>query len=311
MTTMGPLHTDHFSLGQSGATVSLVREFDSSSPNPGFTQKVRKTNVIDPSRLRIQRLLQEEAQTSGYLEPIRVPLILGKPAEDCFEMEFVSGGTVANLLERLSPKDLVLIGDSIFSYLTGESTEGNDLAIVDNQALHAKLVRLSRNAVILRKLGPNTVENFCQLLERHLLSSPPLAALHHGDFSLDNLLFGHTDPRAVSLESASEERFNQSVLWAIDFLDEPLGSRLADFGRIFLDLEFGWWGHSFESSNTRMARLWLRSRVLDAASRVGLSSSTLLASSAFSALRIIPYTESPFRLGRLMNVIRIAQERLR
>jgi len=71
-----------------------------------------------------------------------------------------------------------------------------------------------------------------------------------------------------------------------------------------MDLSHGWWGQGLRPSGTTSANaLELKERVGKHFREVSISAEDLAAHSAFSALRILPYTLNPVRKAFLKTLL--------
>jgi hypothetical protein len=90
----------------------------------------------------------------------------------------------------------------------------------------------------------------------------------------------------------------------LDFLDSPIQTPMIDFGRFWLDVNYGWWlSHSTESTTSWLNRQKLRRIVLKIAADYEIPVYLIDQFAFFAALRILPYTQKINRLARLKLVI--------
>lgn len=295
------LERDFAKLGQSGAQISIQH-------SPDGDPLIRKHQPIigrdkpddtHKSRLLIQASLQELARASGDFSEFYVPEVRGvNAAENWIEMDFAEGITLGDALELLQPDDLDYVGNSIQKYLFGRSPKDFEVGIGDSNGLWDQAEELveqkihrfwSENPKMSQFLAstPDRV-NF---LLASALENPgrKYSASCHGDFSLENILWDGWRKR----------------LALIDFLDGPLPTRLADAGRLYLDLRYGWWRNSNESSIASASRWALFKQVFGPAPEeykatdVKASHLAIRASALLAAFRVLPYTKIPRRKALL------------
>jgi hypothetical protein len=113
--------------------------------------------------------------------------------------------------------------------------------------------------------------------------------LNHGDFSFENLLV---------------EKFTHNV-YAIDFLDSPVETRLIDYGRFWLDVNYGWWANwGKESTRYALNRDYLVNSLTKALDSQGIPRFGVEFFCGIAILRIAPYTKNPKRIAFLQHTAR-------
>jgi len=281
------------SIGQSGARLTLFRD----SVSGGKILRKASLPSEDPqgranssshsgSRDRIvkQAELQIEASKSNAFTLFRIPEVLKINREaGFFDMEFIDSVPLGEALCYLQNNDLDGVAKTLRNYLF----EQDDLVILSAEEIAQ--VRSKVNGVL--RSHPElafemSVNSLSELLVK-AMSGLQFCKSNHGDFSLDNLLW---EPRSKNLA-------------LVDFLDGPFSSRLADAGRLYLDLRFGWWLTPSEPSASKSSRHYLLQEIFGPRETLNAIESgveiarALRAAAFFSALRVQPYSRHPRRLG--------------
>lgn len=292
------------SLGQSGARLELVeaknfgdrRILRKSSATPHTLNEVERNSSDSTSRLMLQAQLQEDASTSDLFRNFKIPKVLARDTvADSFDMEYLDALTLGESMAVVKPSDLLEIGDVLVSYFLEQAhklrTSENEIeSVVD------KVTRFLENSPEARRYLGVGAQEAANLVERALAPTSKnssaqflFCSFGHGDFSLENILW---EPR-------------KRRLGLVDFLDGPLNGRLADAGRLYLDLRFGWWRNSRESSSTRASRQHLCKVIFGTLNQLGTGESrnflgAAIRGSAFlSVARVLPYTILPRRRALL------------
>lgn len=268
------------SLGQSNGSIEVFEDVNG-------VARVRKTATAEPKRLEAQYLKHVNAEL-GSMQPLGVPEVISKFINSSYEMEYVQGTPLGILLETASHEEVQELSLPIVSYLESGICEDLPQQESFESDLRKKLSDL---------LNVHGGEKFVQkdplhqILDRictDFMDAPKLPAWNHGDFSMDNLLVSP----------------NNETIYALDFLDSPVETRLIDWGRIWLDTKYGWWGAGYwPSSNWKLNSRHLAFEVERGAQRVGLEEHHLDASAAFAILRIMPYTKRPVRMSLLKSAL--------
>jgi hypothetical protein len=108
---------------------------------------------------------------------------------------------------------------------------------------------------------------------------------NHGDFSFENILIS---------------RHLQEV-YTIDFLDSPVETPLIDLGRLYLDLSLGWWNSNNKINEFSDQVLLLKDSIESVVIKNRLDLKILNLFTFLAALRVMPYTKNPIRLGYLKS----------
>jgi len=281
MATVNKAEKGPLSLGQSGAELHLVEY--------GRGRAIRKecSDQVLQNRLRRQFDKHQLALEHRSMEPILLPELLTEFSEGGYTMQYVQALTVGHLLEHGSRGQLLAVSEVIGEYFAHQKSAS--LLSNENEKVIVKLDGLTSiykamTDPISASLGLQTLE----MLYRHFTQNETMSSWNHGDFSLENLLFQEETGR----------------VYAVDLLDSPFDSILLDAGRLWMDLSHGWWGQGLRPSGTTSANaLELKERVGKHFREVSISAEDLEAHSAFSALRILPYTLNPVRKAFLKTLL--------
>jgi len=275
---------DFFSLGQSGYNVKLVE----SDGRPFVRKESKPGDESGRDRLALQFQKHVKALESQQMKPLIIPDIVEDFRNDGYSMSFIPGRPLGVALELMSQKEVQGVSQIISAYFVRQIESGVP-ELVNTKALE-KLQQIrgvyetspDESAKILGVAATEKLKIFFQ--EVDIQSSP-----NHGDFSFDNIL---SDRRGTTL-------------YALDLLDSPFESVLLDMGRFWLDLRVGWWAsRSAPKANASINMAFLKrnlSRVLHAH---GIKPEMLEHFLAMAALRVLPYTEQPYRRALLKNALR-------
>lgn len=288
------------SLGQSGAILKL---YEDSTLGPKY---LRKTSSIvqplsemehqnasitsaNPERLIRQARLQADAHASEYFSMLKIPEVLKiSLSEGYFDMEFLDSIPLGEALSFLQNDKLENIASTIEAYLF-EPREQVEVSDVEAEAVRSKVAASLSSCPELKFDSIENPNEIAQLL-LDAMKGATFCRMYHGDFSLDNILW---EPQT-------------NTLAVVDFLDGPIGSRLSDAGRLYLDLRFGWWVKPNEPSAAKFSRQYLLRKIFSRASittdSVAMGGGqhawrALKAAAYLCVLRIQPYTLIPRRTG--------------
>lgn len=268
----GPLE-----LGQSGATLTLVQSSTG-------TSMIVKRDEVNSLRLRKQYEKQKAVKTS--LSPyISAPRILSDFSDSGFAMEFIHGQTLGQFLETSTRENLISVLDQLNGYLgSKEQTAGN---ILSTEPLAEKLLSIKRT-LLDSYFNPVFIE-LADILTTRMVDISAAPGFNHGDFSFENLLV---------------EKFTNKI-YAIDFLDSPVETRLIDYGRLWLDVNFGWWTNwGIESTRYALNRSFIKKTITSALDSQHIPRMDVEFFCGVAILRIAPYTKNPKRIAFLQHAAR-------
>ena len=198
--------------GNSGCSVTLNRI------GKFFFVRKSSQSISYNERLVVQKNKQAEFTSSVF----KTPGIIDDGYKDglfFFDMEYVAGESLAQLLTRGSLPQITLIGRSLDRYFV-ESQGCYDKAgeLIDSSVFAEKVQSLKLNLS-----GKNDdVDEAFRILDSFRWPSFPLGRCH-GDMSCENILI-----------SLSRE------LYLIDFLDSYCDNVCSDLSKLFIDLLIGW-----------------------------------------------------------------------
>jgi hypothetical protein len=264
-------------LGQSGDELKVKR----------INREVVVEKSSKNSRLKLQYGLHQEF-LRAKTEDVRIllaPKIKKEFARGKYEMEFIFGQPLGFALENLPEKKMVGILHQIEDHLRALM----DRAQYVSSASHDLKAKFSELEKQLHAFGlPISAISRLNRFESDLENSFLPQGLCHGDFSLENILHVNSTNNLVML----------------DFLDSPIQTPMIDFGRFWLDVNYGWWlSNSTESTTSWLNRQKLRRIVLKIAADYEIPVYLIDQFAFFAALRILPYTQKINRLARLKLVI--------
>ncbi len=282
---------DFFSLGQSGYTVNLVET--------GGRHLVRKEAAVGDdvgaARLYLQYQKHVSAHRSGLLEPLEIPEIVEPFSDRGYSMAFIPGKPLGKALELMSQREVLNVSESIAKYFTAQldnrvSELINPKALEKLEQIRSVYSGFSDSSA--RELGLAIADRLQDFFTSVEIESSP----NHGDFSFDNIL---SDRRGTKL-------------FALDLLDSPFDTVLLDMGRIWLDLKDGWWAsRQAPRANSSINMAYLRHDLSKTLFAKGVSRAMLETFSIMAALRVLPYTEQPYRKALLKNAMRRHLEEMR
>lgn len=229
------------------------------------------------------------AAQDGFMAPLRVPTIESECGDLGYTMTFVSGVPLGVALDTCTAQEAAGVGDILCEYLTNVTVmDGSHTPHGGGAQLIQRLHQLRRGA---SASGASSLLRLIDHAIQHVadLDIPP--GWNHGDLSLENLLLAGPDIE----------------VWAIDFLDAPFDTPLIDWGRLWLDLRYGWWGAGYwPSANWQLNAAAIARQMTTAANDSGLSRDHLDTFAALAIARVVPYTTNPVRLAYL----KVASQRI-
>jgi hypothetical protein len=263
--------------GQSGDEVRLLTSEQ---------QILKVAKRFSHSSLRAVRQYEKHlnAYVGHHMHPIRCPKLLSNLKSNEYQMEFIPGNVLGHFLEIAAPDEVSQVSMTICDYLT---TQRKFLEADDTNFLHYLLAKIES---IDLKEEENVLLLFNQI-RKELISpgflSNIISEWNHGDFSMENII--------VDRESLQ--------VYAIDFLNSPVETILLDWGRIWLDVRYGWWAKSDEPNNKIVVNYQiLEKQMRKSASQLGIEIRTLEFFAGLAVLRVFPYTSNPIRLEHLKFV---------
>jgi len=264
-------------LGQSGAILTLVQ----SSTGTSIIVKKDEANT-----LRLQKQYEKQKAVKASLSSyISVPKILSDFSDSSFSMEFIHGQTLGQFLETSTREDLISVLDQLKGYLgSKEQTVGTILSI---EPLAEKILSI-KHTLSESFFNPIFMELADTLITR-MVEISAVSGFNHGDFSFENLLV---------------EKFTNKI-YAIDFLDSPVETRLVDYGRLWLDVNFGWWTNwGIESTRYALNRSFIKNTFTLALDSQNIPKLYVEFFCGVAILRIAPYTKNPRRIAFLQHAAR-------
>lgn len=264
-------------LGQSGATLSLIQSSTGGSI-------IVKRDPINASRLIKQ--YEKQILVAKYFSPfISVPKILSDFSDSGFAMEFIHGQTLGEFLETSTRDELTSVSDQINGYLG--SNKGLMVEVIDVEPIVQKI--LTNKYILSNSIFNPVFIELADILTNRIVEVNTTPGLNHGDFSFENLLV---------------EKFTHKV-FAIDFLDSPVETRLIDYGRFWLDVNFGWWANwGKESTRYALNRAYISSSLTKALDSQNIPRFNVEFFCGIAILRIAPYTKNPKRIAFLQHAAR-------
>lgn len=269
-----------FTFGQSGASIEVITRRGKS---------VVLKRAKDPQaakRLELQHKKHVDAFESGRMGAISTPEPLGAFRDGGYTMEHIHGIPVGSLLQVGSRYQFKEIADTLSSYFlsnyrTSNSRFERNLALEKLDHLETKILAMGGQTVNFARSSLSRLREFFDHAEI-------TESWNHGDLSLENLLFQQ----------------DGSKLYALDFLDSPFNALEIDMGRIWLDVDGGWWGAGTQPSATTRANLIeLRFGLERCFKSLNVNVVVLEAFSTLAALRVLPYTSNPVRRAFLQNAL--------
>lgn len=269
-----------FIFGQSGASVEVITR-------KGKTVVFKSANDAQASkRLEMQHKKHLEAFETARMGAIATPEPLGVFQDGGYTMEYIHGIPVGSLLQVGSRNQFRVIAEILSSYFSSNYATPNsrfekNLALEKLDQLETKILAMGGQTINIARFSLSQLKAF---FEHEEISE----GWNHGDLSLENLLFQQ----------------DSSQLYAVDFLDSPFNALEIDMGRIWLDVDGGWWGAGTQPSATTRANLIeLRSGLERCFKSLNVSLLVIEAFATLAALRILPYTSNPVRRAYLQNAL--------
>lgn len=266
-----------FNFGQSGSTFEVVQT--KSGP------ALRKSKLGD-SRLLQQFEKHSKAQGQS-LRGLKTPRVLSGFHDFGYLMELVHAIPIGQALGQISLPQINDLSAKFTEYFTSiwsHSVRPDEsfAHLLDKKIRSLENYALKQENPIFRQ----AINVLFQNQELALMSQ----GWNHGDFSYENILI-------------SQNGTNTEV-YMVDFLDSPFDSPLLDFGRFWLDMNYGWWGNRFEPSSTWIINnKLLRENFLNLLDNLGILFSSVLYFTLIASLRIVPYTKNPVRIAHLKTSI--------
>ena len=274
----------------------IIRKTSGGKSNRSSNQD-EKISEASTSRLMLQAQLQEDASSSDLFRDFTIPKVLARDAvADSFDMEYLDALTLGEAMPSVKPSDLLEIGNLLAGYLL-ERGHKHRTSVDEIEDVGLKVIHFLEKSPEARRYFGVESQEAAKLVQRALAPLSQNNSTHflfcsfgHGDFSLENILWEPQKRR----------------LGLVDFLNGPLRGRLADAGRLYLDLRFGWWKDSYESSSARASRQHLCKMIFGALNEAAgggesqkFLGAALRASAFLSVARVLPYTTLPRRRALL------------
>lgn len=217
---------------------------------------------------------------------LKTPRILGEfdVKSNSYVMEYIRGNPLGIFINETSSLEMNSVSEIICSYIFS-SFENQVIDYSLNSQFEIKL------NIICNKLEEEQEMNnifyqlamFCKS-SNHKYTYP--SGWNHGDLSFENIIVMD----------------NLLDIYGIDFLDSPFESPLIDFGRLWLDAKYGWWGSGYkETSNSLINRSILSKQLQNLASKLEVQTEIINLFTALAILRIRPYTKKALRLAYLKS----------
>jgi len=263
-------------LGQSASRLEVIK-------NSNDEYLVKKYG--SSTRLRTQFNKHMEALEKGIL-PMKVPKIVGEfdAKSNSYIMEYIRGNPLGIFISNTSSVEINSASEIMCSYIyssfDNSSTDSNL-----NSQFEIKLDLITDKIKETHEINNIFYElaMFCQASNQKYAYP---SGWNHGDLSFENIIVVD----------------NSLDLYGIDFLDSPFESPLIDFGRLWLDSKYGWWGSGYkETSNSFINRSILSKNLQNVANKLEIQSEIINLFTAFAILRIRPYTKKALRLAYLKS----------
>jgi hypothetical protein len=270
----------HLNLGQSAANLQILEK------SPGLFV-VRKSDFNNS--VRLEKQFRKFSSASEFMKPLCVPILKSEFIDSGYEMEIIEGKTLGEFIQSSSIMEVDKIAEIICSYLARNLLTAN---LGNHEEVLKGLIEKCQELTIglpidLSEYSKSLFSNLLQYTKNTFLNSAHIKGWNHGDFSLENILVASSNDDCL-------------VLYVIDFLDSPAETPMLDLGRLFLDLDFGWWGGGHwptasQEINTRHLSLKIKEEI----GSLKIQQSLVDAFVGFSIFRILPYTKNPIRLSFL------------
>jgi tRNA A-37 threonylcarbamoyl transferase component Bud32 len=264
-------------LGQSGASLSLIQS------STGGSVIIKRDSA---NALRLIKQYEKQILVAESFSPfISVPKILSDFSDSSFAMEFIHGQTLGEFLETSTRDELTSVSDQINGYLGSNKEPSSE--VIDIDPIVEKILAI-KSSLSNSVFNPIFIE-LADILRNRISEVNTVTGLNHGDFSFENLLV---------------EKFTHKV-FAIDFLDSPVETRLIDYGRFWLDVNFGWWANwGKESTRYSLNRDYIGSSLTKALEAQNIPRFDVEFFCGIAILRITPYTKNPKRIAFLQHAAR-------
>lgn len=277
------IHDSKFSAyGQSQSKLSLLKN------SKGQYYVKKSAGGVSPERLRRQIDKHKLALDNFCMNPVSVPQIFNEYEDDGYAMEYIYGELVGDYIEICDSDELIEVSEKILSYFERNYNSCAENKVVSGiqvaKMMQEKLDKCEKN------LNDNWLSRKIRNRRRDLFDifkeCDYRSGWNHGDFSFENILIT-----------------NNRKVFVFDFLDSPVDLPLIDWGRFWLDVNYGWWAQ--RENNTANANLNMKkfqSQILKKARELSVSEFELNKFALFAALRVLPYTKKPLRKGHLSYV---------
>lgn len=279
--SQGKFLIDLFSLGQSGCSLSV--EYGKTGPR---VTKQSHAGIDDKITLRLhkQYLKHVRIQEQGLMDPISVPKVLDAFSGNGYSMSLAPGLPLGLALNTMSRWESLQVALKLGQYFE-TSLDAASAHETVNGAVTLKLEELSAFYKVARDKQLSIIGSNCANMLRAYFSKTRIgASFNHGDFSFENIMVSR----------------GSRALTALDFLDSPFESLLIDVGRLWLDLNGGWWIEGLNSSPTATLNAREIAVTIETALRkFGIDRRQIDFWACFAGLRVAPYTRNPTRLALL------------
>ena len=270
--------------GHSGCKLFIMQE--DNFPHINCVRKVSK-NVDYNQRLKAQFHKQEKFISTIFNAP---KVLASGTSNDLFyfDMEYISGHTVASKIGMMDMRAIEELSQNIFSFII-ENTQKELVSNHNNEEIFLKKIE-SLNILLSSKKEFKKLSKVFDLLKKHPWSRIKKTE-SHGDLTLENIMI--------------TERGQE--IYLIDFFDTFFESWIGDISKILLDLLIGW---SFRekivekklTENEEIRMFFLKQSFIQKVEGLDHSKDIWEDIHAFlilDLLRIIPYTKD----DRIYNLI--------
>lgn len=267
----------NFNLGQSGSEFEIIQT--------GSKSALRKSKPGDVRLVeQFKKHVLAQKQSLGAL---KTPTVLSEFENGGYLMELVHAVPLGQALNRMSLSQVEELWEKLEGYLSIILSKSASPDSSFGELLLSKITSLRAYALDQENL------NFIQavnLLTQHQELGLMKQGWNHGDFSYENILVTQDGKK--------------SDVFIVDFLDSPFDSPLLDFGRFWLDLNYGWWGNKFAPNATwSINNKLLRENFTNLLVKLRISQAAVSYFTLFASLRILPYTKNPVRIAHLKSSI--------
>lgn len=264
-------------LGQSGDSLKLL------SRGGELIVEKSSTDCRLEAQVRLHKKFENLYQSDQRF--LKTPRVVSEFVNGRYEMEYIFGLPLGFALATLSEKQIALVQSQLLEHFRALLDNSKSRSFPNSKVL----LKLSDIENQLEGYGfPVTIkEKYARFRNEFEHALIPVGYCH-GDFSLENLIF---------IKSSNS-------LAMLDFLDSPMSTPMFDLGRFWLDIKYGWWLNSHpETTSSWLNRQKMSKVILRIVAEYDLSLYQVDQFAFFSALRIIPYTNSILRMARLKYVI--------